>query len=406
MLSDSASWFKSAPDTEDFVDAIVSISTGIVSAAKVFAENPGVYVNGPTAEWASGVSSAIEAFSPIYKMLKGGGLFDSFDVEDYTSSIESVAKTIKKVSNIFNQTNFTNYPSKDWSNGTYFAFKMFKKILGLTSLFDFIKISNLKRLVSSMKSTATSMNGIKYNNASDKSLKSMIANIKDFVKLRDSVKTIKFGKSSLDTLVNEIIRVSKKFRDNYRNFAVGIPGNYVKKMSSNILDYVDMLKKVNQAQKSGLISSSMNNKTINNITDGIVKMSKSFDKLSKSLSKFTSSIKNIDTAKLRQLNTLTANITTLSGVDSKSLDNVLKVLESKSTALSKILGSQGASVSSGVNTKKATAFGKPKKSPEEVKLDMIVKLLYNLNSLFSPGSTFDDFIFKKMSEKGGGGAGK
>ena len=250
------------------------------------------------------------------------------------------------------------------------------------------------------------MNGIKYNNASDKSLKSMIANIKDFVKLRDSVKTIKFGKSSLDTLVNEIIRVSKKFRDNYRNFAVGIPGNYVKKMSSNILDYVDMLKKVNQAQKSGLISSSMNNKTINNITDGIVKMSKSFDKLSKSLSKFTSSIKNIDTAKLRQLNTLTANITTLSGVDSKSLDNVLKVLESKSTALSKILGSQGASVSSGVNTKKATAFGKPKKSPEEVKLDMIVKLLYNLNSLFSPGSTFDDFIFKKMSEKGGGGAGK
>mgnify|MGYP000303326113 CR=1 FL=1 len=90
---------------------------------------------------------------------------------------------------------------------------------------------------------------------------------------------------------------------------------------------------------------------------------------------------------------MTANISTLSGVDSKSLESVLKVLESKSAALSKIVEGKNKRESKdkgnnvnqkksplGVNTRGTSVIGKPKRSPEEVKLDMVVKLLYNLNT--------------------------
>jgi hypothetical protein len=182
----------------------------------------------------------------------------------------------------------------------------------------------------------------------------------------------------------------------------------MKNINSNISSYLKLLRMVEKSQKSGLINNkSFNNKSISNITDGIVKMAKSFDKLSKSLSKFTSSIKGINTDKLNQLNGLTTNIATLSAVDSKSLDKVLKVLESRSAALSKIIdrgdskvGSVGKKKEGSVNSS-AINSRSVKKSPELVKLGIIANLLFNLNTIFSEGSAFDDFLYKKLSESGG-----
>jgi ABC-type transporter Mla subunit MlaD len=285
--------------------------------------------------------------------------------------------------------------------------------LNSTSVFDFIKISNLNKLVKSIVDTSKKLSAVKFNSNISKNLSDMISNMRKFYHFKNNIK-YSFGKSSIDLIVSDMVRISKKFALNSKYFANNISPDYMKNIMSNISSYIKLLKMVEKSQKSGFINDkTFNNKSINNITDGIVKMAKTFDRLSKSLNKFTNSIKTIDTQKLKQLNVLTANISTLSGVDSKSLESVLKVLESKSAALSKIVEGKNKSESKdknknvnqkksplGVNTKGTSVIGKAKRSPEEVKLDMVVKLLYNLNTLFSPGSTFDDFIFKKMSEKG------
>ena len=58
ILSDSKGWLSSAPSIGEFVNAIKSISSGIVVAAKSLSVAD-IYKNGPTKEWASGVSQSI-----------------------------------------------------------------------------------------------------------------------------------------------------------------------------------------------------------------------------------------------------------------------------------------------------------------------------------------------------------
>ncbi len=410
ILSESSEWFSSAPSIGEFSNAIQTISTGIVTAAKSLALGD-IYKNGPTYEWSKGVSESIKGFMPVYKMLSdSSGLFGSGpDVDEFKDSIISISYGIKRVGSIFSSGKFDNYPNSEWSKGISSAIKSFRRLLNSTSIFDFVKISNLNKLVKSIVDTSKKLSAVKFNNNVNKSLSDMVSSMKKFVFFRNSLK-YNFGKSSVDLVADDMIRISKKFGINSKYFSNNISPNYMKNIIGNISSYVKLLKMIEKSKKSGLINDkSFNNKSINNITDGIVKMAKSFDKLSKSLSKFTSSIKNIDTDKLNQLNGLTTNIATLSAVDSKSLDKVLKVLESKSAALSKILDRDGGKSSVdvkkkdlGVNTK-VINNKQTKKSPELIKLGVIASLLYNLNTLFSEGSAFEDFIYKKLGESGGGG---
>ena len=407
MLSDSSGWFNSAPTIEKFSNAISTISTGIVTAAKTLAVGD-VYKNGPTYEWSKGVAESIKGFMPVYKMLSdSSGLFGSAPtIDEFKKSIISISHGIKSVGYILSTGKFDNYPKTEWSKGISSAIKSFRRLLSMTSFFDFIKISNLKRLVKSMVDTSNKLSAVKFNNNVNKNLSDMVSSMKKFVFFRNSLKYT-FGKSAIDLVADDMIRISKKFGKNSKYFSNNISPDYMKNIISNISSYLKLLKMVEKSQKSGLINDkSFNNKSISNITDGIVKMAKSFDKLSKSLSKFTSSIKGINTDKLNQLNGLTSNIATLSAVDSKSLDKVLKVLESRSSAISKMLDRGESKIGSNVNKKESGVNSKVinnkgiKKSPELIKLDIIAKLLYSLNTIFTEGSPFDDFIYKKLGENG------
>ena len=407
MLADSSGWLSSAPTIEEFSNAISTISTGIVTAAKSLAVGDDVYKNGPTYEWAKGVSESIKGFMPVYKMLAdSSGLFGSSpDIDEFKKSIISISYGIKKVGSIFSNGKFDNYPKSDWSKGIYNAIKSFRRLLGMNSIFDSMKISNLNRLVKSIVDTSKKISNIKFNNNVNKNLSNMVSSIKKYIHFRNGLKY--FGKSSVDLVADDMIKISKKFSINSKYFSNNISPNYMKNIISNISSYLKILKMVEKSQKSGLINNkSFNNKSISNITDGIVKMAKSFDKLSKSLSKFTSSIKGINTDKLNQLNGLTSNIATLSAVDSKSLDKVLKVLESRSSAISKMLDRGDSKSGSNIKKKEGGVNSKiinnrdNKKSPELVKLSVIAQLLYNLNVIFNEGSAFDDFIYKKLGESG------
>jgi hypothetical protein len=412
MLVDSQSWFSSGPSIKEFSNAIETISTGIVTAAKVFAVGDVVWKNGPTYAWSKGVSESIKGFMPVYEMLSESNQWFSSgpSIEDFKESIISISYGIKRVGSILSNGKFDNYPNKNWTKNISYAIESFKNLLDMNSIFDFVKISSLNRLVKSMVSTSRKLSTVKFSETTSKNISNMVSSLRKFSSFKNGLKSsfFTFGKSSVDLVADDMIRISKKFGINSKYFVNNIPPDYMKNINSNISSYLKLLKMVEKSQRSGLISNkSFNNKSISNITDGIVKMAKSFDKLSKSLSKFTSSIKGINTDKLNQLNGLTTNIATLSTVDSKSLDKVLKVLESRSAALSKILdrddsksGLVGKKKDGGVNSR-AINSRVVKKSPELVRLDLMVKLLFSLNNIFTEGSAFDDLVYKKLGESGG-----
>ena len=72
----------------------------------------------------------------------------------------------------------------------------------------------------------------------------------------------------------------------------------------------------------------------------MVKLAKAYDRLAKSLRNFGGAIKGMDGEKLKQFRGMTSNIAVLSALDSKMFDNMLTVLESRSSVFAKMLNAQ------------------------------------------------------------------
>jgi len=81
VLSEESGWFTDGPSVEDMSRAILTISSGIITAAGFFAENKAVFDEGnyPSKKWGQGVGAALGAFAPVFEMLSGKSWFSSSD---------------------------------------------------------------------------------------------------------------------------------------------------------------------------------------------------------------------------------------------------------------------------------------------------------------------------------------
>ena len=124
---------------DDFAQAIVTVSGGIIDAAKFFAENTAVFKNGPSKEWAEGVGTAIGAFAPVFQVLQDSapGLLSSGgpSVEDMARAIITISQGIvdaakffadPEISKLFNTEG--NYPSEAWGRGVGAALNAFAPV--------------------------------------------------------------------------------------------------------------------------------------------------------------------------------------------------------------------------------------------------------------------------------------
>ena len=103
------SLFSSGPTPEQFNQAIITISNGIVAAAEFFAGKPSsLWQGGPSAEWAMGVGGAIGAFAPVFEALKNSsGLFGSGPTpEEMNEAMVNMSNSIVLVSNILATGNY------------------------------------------------------------------------------------------------------------------------------------------------------------------------------------------------------------------------------------------------------------------------------------------------------------
>jgi hypothetical protein len=104
--------------------AVKVIARSIVDAAWIFKGAEGAFHGGPSKDWAEGVSLAIGAFSPVYKMMMRGGIMGIFTGSGpnmwlYAAAIETISKGIVTAANYFAgaKVSFEGGPKKEWSEG-------------------------------------------------------------------------------------------------------------------------------------------------------------------------------------------------------------------------------------------------------------------------------------------------
>jgi hypothetical protein len=148
MLADNAFWSffgMGGIGPNEFAAGIKVVTKGIIVAAKEFELNKAAFKEGPSEKWAKGVSIAIGAFAPVYKVLLGEGrsLFDKVfggpapKPEDMAKAIRTISSGIIVAAQFFakNKVAFKegNYPSKKWGVGVGKAIGAFAPVFQLLS---------------------------------------------------------------------------------------------------------------------------------------------------------------------------------------------------------------------------------------------------------------------------------
>ena len=155
-LAANSGWFASGVSVDDMAKAIMTISRGIVDAAKFFnsKENDGVFdkTRVPSKEWAEGVGSALGAFAPVFKALnEDTGWFTSGDevITNMRNAIVVIAGAIsdagRKLSSLKPEM-WQAYPSDKWAKGVANSVK------GFMDLFDTMEKRGFTAVSFSMQS--------------------------------------------------------------------------------------------------------------------------------------------------------------------------------------------------------------------------------------------------------------
>lgn len=263
---------------DDFSKAIITVSGGIVDAAKFFAESGGVWGAHPSKEWSEGVGLAIGAFSPVYGILMNQSWFGKgVKVEDFTNGIDVITKGIIQSAKTFGESeavfNPEKAPKKEWAEGVSLAIGAFAPIFDLinNSTFSGAAVNTLLRGISSITSS--------------------------------------------------IVTVSNKLAGGNYNFT--IPDTFLTNIAKNIKSYVGLLQWLDEKDvKSGFFG-------INKYATGIMQIADAYSKLNSSLSTLSSTIQNIELEKLSALKNLTGSIVLMSLMDSTQFEIMMDSLENK-----------------------------------------------------------------------------
>ncbi len=135
LLASNSGWWKSGVDPKMYAQAIVTITNGIVTAAKAFGSASVAFKNGPPVEWADGVGKSLSAFQPIYELLlKNSGWWKSgIDPKMYSQAIVTITSGIVTAAKAFGSASvaFKNGPPVEWADGVGKSLAAFQPIYEL-----------------------------------------------------------------------------------------------------------------------------------------------------------------------------------------------------------------------------------------------------------------------------------
>jgi len=128
--------FFGGPDPFELAKVMmVQIASTIVDVSNVLAE--GNWADGPTEDWARGVSLAIGAFAPVFSYIQRAGIFsalfgsDSMSGEQYSETMRTIGYAIIDVATVFSEGRVDKWkmgPTKEWAEGVGLAIGAFAPI--------------------------------------------------------------------------------------------------------------------------------------------------------------------------------------------------------------------------------------------------------------------------------------
>ena len=216
--------------------------------------------------------------------------------------------------------------------------------------------------------------------------------------------------SSVNKIVNQLVMTAGILWKNKKFFENKIDPSYVKNMATNIKDFAKLVRYLSKDDtlSSGGVLSMFGLDPVSRAALGMNKMASAFDKLASSLNKFSSAIKSVDGQKVNMIRKLTGNIAILSSMDSKMFNNMLTVLEKRSSVFSKLLDSPKGGGGPNVGDKpgggqREVWAKKSNQGPVDgkgesalQKLDRIARILDSINKNVD---TVDDLVVHIMSQK-------
>jgi hypothetical protein len=344
---------------EQFSEAVVTISKGIVRAANEFSGASVAFEGGPKKEWAEGVGQAIGSFAPVYDVLakNSGWLSSGPSVEDMTKAIQTISQGIVESAKFFGENGVVfdpkKSPNKKWSEGVGAAIK------GFVPVFDFLS-----------KNTGFLTSG---DEAIDMMKKGIIS--------------AAFSMVSVSRIISR------------GNFGTKIDPSFIKNLSDSIKQYIAIIEYLSDKEVDDF-------DLLEKYADGLVKIADAYDKFAISIEKLNSSLSNLDLEKIGALKTLTGGIILMSLMDSDQFEKIMDALDKKAEifveAINKLEGDQPVRKKETsrpkVNMKTAevsvTAAKKPQISLTDI-LKEIQKITNNTSLIAADTKSIQEHIMEK-----------
>ena len=120
--------------------AVKEVAKSIVSTGYIFSKNSGVFKNGPTKEWAEGVSLAIGAFGQVYSLILQAGAINAIfggkiKPGDFGIAIKTISSGIVEAAMFFGDPKLAAVwkpgPTKAWAEGIGLAIGAFAPVYGM-----------------------------------------------------------------------------------------------------------------------------------------------------------------------------------------------------------------------------------------------------------------------------------
>ena len=391
-------------------EAVIEIANTMNQVGDIVSK--GNYTGGPTKGWAEGISIALGAFSPIYKMLVANkvmtALFGSgVTVEEFGSAIKTISKGIVSAGEFFKGKSgmFTGGPTKEWSQGVGLAIGAFAPVYEILS-----KNSGwLKSGIKPEDFAGTFKNGVLTKDGAIQVILRGIVSAAQFLGSNSAVfdaekSPKKEWSEGVGSAISAFIPVFEMISNNSGLFG---DKNIVSKMSKGIISISSSIASSSRILSKGDYSNYPPKEWVDGITyalrklskiDNLSKISSSFRYLGRSLNEFNNSIQDLDTNKLDAIRSISGSVVMLSLMDPDVFESMMTKIEEKSGVFNQLISdfdkkkNESSTVSSpGVSTTQENS----ELSLISAKMDSMIGLLSDMSGVVGSKGTLRDYLISK-----------
>jgi hypothetical protein len=205
---------------------------------------------------------------------------------------------------------------------------------------------------------------------------------------------------SIDRVASRIVNTAKILSSGAKFFSKKIDPNYIKSLSSNVLGFANLAKKLTEINKGqGTLKTLFGQDPVSQTANSMVKLASAYDKLANALKKFGGALSSIDGNKVNLIRKLTGNLAVLAAMNEQAFSNMMSTLENKASVFSKLLDADVSGTKRPMVGAKEDKKGglikdkaKSKYGDTHQQLDIVIDLLANINH---STSSLDEYIASK-----------